>query len=640
MLWGHAVFRLFLFVFLLGTLNANADGFGFMTPSGNIYCNGYISGGGGLSCTIVSRSGPPAMPKPGACTGVWGHNFELEGSGPAEMSCNTWPGGPQKVDYSDIAQYGVSADFGDISCTSEKTGFTCRNKTGHGFFLSRRKQVILAGNDAAVLPQQTSPQPRYSRDQIRDFQSRLNTLGYNAGRPDGAAGRRTRAAIRAFQAARQAPQTGILSEADVNALMIATSPQPVTSKAIGYEETSRRQRQETAASGSANAQRTVSIADVQKRLDQLGYDVGQIDGVLSQKMRDATAAFQRDNNRNATGVLDQGGIDLLFQLTDAGDAKAGLSGTEETQVQEVTSTDIQRQQPNSTVADASGRVTYPVPGDPLIDFRIDQCEATRGFGSVWYFSDKGPVFALSDLCIDEKNGKITSIETREGFTLVEKSKNGKQLEIIGSAEKQAGRTKARFVRLGCVENDPDDVFFIYYYFLNENEFRFFDTSMATMLAHTVPPLSNKPKKSDGESMPMSLILFSQAELPEQTTQVFPDVQNFRGNLSVTGNTGVFSIVEGGGVSVGEASGTIELQFNEDGEVFMSGNLTAKNQRLAGHEPGEWISMTAEIPHVRGQLLGTDGDQIWAYGIAKGSFIDTDGQTHQFRAQVRWQSCLY
>ncbi|MEQ8307082.1 MAG: hypothetical protein RIA09_11005 [Hoeflea sp.] len=118
---------------------AGADGFGFMTPSGNIYCNGMVSGGGSISCVIVNRSGTPPMPRPASCSGVWGHEFDLDGTGSARLTCGERP---ETVDYSDIAQYGLSADFGSITCKSEKTGLTCRNKSGHGFFLSRRKQSV------------------------------------------------------------------------------------------------------------------------------------------------------------------------------------------------------------------------------------------------------------------------------------------------------------------------------------------------------------------------------------------------------------------------------------------------------------------------------------------------------------------
>lgn len=128
-----------LWTLALTTGPVMADGFGFMTPSGNIYCNGQVSGGGVVDCTIVSRSGEYALPKPASCAGVWGHEFTLEGSGSATMKCG---GAPEGVDYSDIADYGASADFGDITCTSERAGLTCSNKSGRGFFLSRRKQEV------------------------------------------------------------------------------------------------------------------------------------------------------------------------------------------------------------------------------------------------------------------------------------------------------------------------------------------------------------------------------------------------------------------------------------------------------------------------------------------------------------------
>jgi hypothetical protein len=126
-------------LFLVVPGSAHADGFGFMTPSTNIYCNGAVSGGGELFCTIINRSGPTPLPKPQSCNGVWGHEFSLKGHGRAMMICGPRP---QPVDYSDIAEYGVSANFGDVTCHSERTGFTCTNADGHGFFLSRRKQLV------------------------------------------------------------------------------------------------------------------------------------------------------------------------------------------------------------------------------------------------------------------------------------------------------------------------------------------------------------------------------------------------------------------------------------------------------------------------------------------------------------------
>lgn len=131
--------RLIAFLFCLVTTSAVADGFGFMTPSGNIYCNGQISGGGQLYCTIVERSGPPALPRPLSCNGVWGHEFKIDGRGPVEGVCG---GPPERVSYTDVAPYGVSASFGNINCTSRSTGFTCTNADGNGFTLSRRSQTV------------------------------------------------------------------------------------------------------------------------------------------------------------------------------------------------------------------------------------------------------------------------------------------------------------------------------------------------------------------------------------------------------------------------------------------------------------------------------------------------------------------
>jgi hypothetical protein len=125
-------------------LPALADGYGFMTPSANIYCNGSLAGGPGgtseITCFLVETSGPPPAPKPAGCRGVWGQAFALAARGRAEMLCLDRP--PQRANYTDIAPYGVSAEFGDITCRSESTGLTCRNTTGNGFALSRRQQRL------------------------------------------------------------------------------------------------------------------------------------------------------------------------------------------------------------------------------------------------------------------------------------------------------------------------------------------------------------------------------------------------------------------------------------------------------------------------------------------------------------------
>ena len=119
---------------------AHADVFMFATPSGNIHCSvGLSADAADVECTIVERQGPPAAPQPVTCGASWGHTFLLFDTGPVQMVC-TPP--PRRLNIGEIAPYGQSGQFNLITCQSERTGLTCRNASGHGFFLSRRQQLI------------------------------------------------------------------------------------------------------------------------------------------------------------------------------------------------------------------------------------------------------------------------------------------------------------------------------------------------------------------------------------------------------------------------------------------------------------------------------------------------------------------
>ena len=64
-------------------------------------------------------------------------------------------------------------------------------------------------------PELTKKQPKddkgLSKEQVKQIQSLLNQLGFNAGKPDGIAGSNTRSALRAFQSARKLPADGFPS---------------------------------------------------------------------------------------------------------------------------------------------------------------------------------------------------------------------------------------------------------------------------------------------------------------------------------------------------------------------------------------------------------------------------------------------
>lgn len=57
-----------------------------------------------------------------------------------------------------------------------------------------------------------------TRTEVRDYQMRLNRLGFDTGQPDGLVGKKTRAGVSAFQASLGATQTGRLTEAQAKTL--------------------------------------------------------------------------------------------------------------------------------------------------------------------------------------------------------------------------------------------------------------------------------------------------------------------------------------------------------------------------------------------------------------------------------------
>jgi uncharacterized protein DUF6636 len=123
------VFTLITFAALALPGSSAGRGADFTTPSRNIGCAGDSTF---VRCDILrTRAKPP--PKPRSCKFDWGNAFELRQRGRARRLC-----------YSDtvlgsrrVLAYGKSMKLGRrITCTSRRSGLTCRNRDGHGFFLS------------------------------------------------------------------------------------------------------------------------------------------------------------------------------------------------------------------------------------------------------------------------------------------------------------------------------------------------------------------------------------------------------------------------------------------------------------------------------------------------------------------------
>jgi hypothetical protein len=120
------------------------DGF-FKTPSGNIVC--YHSPGprdlprAFLECVIRSGLKPAPPRRPCREGGYAGDRVQLLATGRTYVpSCAGDPGAAVGLQIgARVLGYGKTWSGGGLSCRSAFAGLTCRNKSGHGFFLSRAR---------------------------------------------------------------------------------------------------------------------------------------------------------------------------------------------------------------------------------------------------------------------------------------------------------------------------------------------------------------------------------------------------------------------------------------------------------------------------------------------------------------------
>ena len=127
---------------LLSAPAVAATGF-FATPSGNIVC--LYTGGRSvpepiLECGIKSGLKPrPSRSAPDCrVLDYVANRIQLGASGRAQPIACAGDAGPfANPAATPTLAYGTVWQSGAFRCSSETTGLTCRNRAGHGFFLSR-----------------------------------------------------------------------------------------------------------------------------------------------------------------------------------------------------------------------------------------------------------------------------------------------------------------------------------------------------------------------------------------------------------------------------------------------------------------------------------------------------------------------
>lgn len=106
----------------------------FSSPSGNIVCG---ASGNGVLCHIGEADNlKPLRPIPKDCPTDWENWFYIGRSGSANHVCKgDWDfGNPTPLNF------GSSTTINGITCTSQSTGMTCKNKQGHGFSVGKQNQ--------------------------------------------------------------------------------------------------------------------------------------------------------------------------------------------------------------------------------------------------------------------------------------------------------------------------------------------------------------------------------------------------------------------------------------------------------------------------------------------------------------------
>ena len=114
----------------------------FRTPSHNIVCGWYA--GTGHSPAVIEcgiRSGLKPTPRRVHCrvTDPVDDRVSLTATGRTmPVTCAGDPGPFVFASSAKVLGYGKRWSAAGFTCTSRRTGLTCRNRRGHGFFLSRQ----------------------------------------------------------------------------------------------------------------------------------------------------------------------------------------------------------------------------------------------------------------------------------------------------------------------------------------------------------------------------------------------------------------------------------------------------------------------------------------------------------------------
>ncbi|WP_161539761.1 peptidoglycan-binding protein [Paramagnetospirillum kuznetsovii] len=132
---------------------------------------------------------------------------------------------------------------------------------------------------------------------VLEVQRRLRKLGYSVGPLDGLLGQKTRKAINAYLAERGLPPAGWISPSLITELEDVSKLPPTS------DEGRSRHTGHSIVHDSLRETDPEKVRVVQRRLKELGYYAGQVDGVVETRLAEAIKAYQSASGMPITGWI-------------------------------------------------------------------------------------------------------------------------------------------------------------------------------------------------------------------------------------------------------------------------------------------------------------------------------------------------
>lgn len=225
----------------------------------------------------------------------------------------------------------VDGDFGENTENAVKAFQKANGLTADGVVGTQTLNKINASNAVTAKPNSgttATPKPASLANgslklgskgsAVYSLQQRLKYLGYYSGSLDGDFGTSTENAVKAFQR-----RNGLTVDGKVGEETLAVMNSSNAVRAAGANATATPKPMTTASSLSVGSTGT-AVQNVQRRLKELGYYDGTIDGDFGENTEAAVKAFQKRNGLTADGKV---GAMTLAMLNNSSAVRAAGTGT-------------------------------------------------------------------------------------------------------------------------------------------------------------------------------------------------------------------------------------------------------------------------------------------------------------------------